>query len=122
MKYRINKALLADLPPPVARVVADWQAEHRKTYISIEDTAQFYVQEDARFHAINLATGASCQVRAGGEWAGVTNLMPGGRCALPANNVVVATGFFCGEPWLTIYHNSKCDGVTLPPGELTALN
>jgi len=104
MKMRINKALLSKLPPAIARIVSDFRERHHKSSISADRRSSFYIEEDARYTAFG-PDGRSMTVRASGEWAGVTALMPGSTCPLPENCCVVETGFFLGHAFLNIYEN-----------------
>ena len=76
MKIRINKALLSQLPPSIAAIVSDFRDRYHKSSISADRRSSFYIQEDARYTAFG-PDGRSMTVRAGGEWAGVTELTPG---------------------------------------------
>jgi hypothetical protein len=104
MKIRLNKQFLFSLPSALRVKIGDWSAAHGKRHISVNRATRFYIQEDARYTAYGPDL-RSMTVRAGGEWAGVTELMPGGECPLPPGCTVVATGFFLGHAWLTVYHN-----------------
>lgn len=106
MKIRLNKTTLAAMPAPVRDVVAEWRDRYRKSFIGFERASKFYIEEDARFTAFGPDL-RSMSVRAGGEWAGVTALMPGRDCPLPPGCTVVETGFFCGNPYLSIIHNPE---------------
>lgn len=106
IRIRLNKTTLAAMPAPVRDVVVAWRERYGRTFIGFERASKFYIQEDARFTAFGPDL-RSMTVRAGGEWAGVTNLMPGRHCPLPAGCTVVETGFFCGVPYLSIFHNPE---------------
>lgn len=106
MKHRITKGFLAQLPAEVAQQVFLWKAQYKKAFVSIEDRANVYAQEDAQYTAFNTATGKSMSVQAAGEFAGHTKLSPTAEIPLPVGCVLVASGFFCGLPWMTIYHNA----------------
>lgn len=105
MKIRLNKKTLAAMPAPIRLLVEDWQRQWRKAFISLNAVDKFYVDEDAKITAFSPDLSTSKTVRAAGEFAGFTELMPGQHCPLPPGCTAVASGFFCGHPWLTIYHN-----------------
>lgn len=109
MKYKLNKANLSKIPGPVRDLVAEWKARYRKSTISVERCTKVYVQEDARYTAFSPDLSASQTERAAGEWAGMTRLSPTAEITLPSGCTLVATGFFCGVPWLTLYHNDSPD-------------
>ena len=104
MKIRINKALLQKLPAPISAIVSEFRDRHHKTHISGDRRSSFYVQEDAAYTAFG-PDGRSLAVRAGGEWAGVTALLPGQTCPLPVGCVIVEQGFFLGHAFLNVYEN-----------------
>ena len=104
MKIRINKSLLSRLPAPIAAIVSEFRDRSHKTHISGDRRSSFYVTEDATYTAFG-PDGKSMTIRAGGEWAGVTALMPGHLCPLPQGCVIVEQGFFCGVPYLNVYEN-----------------
>jgi len=105
MKVRLNKATLAAMPEPIRAVVAEWRERYHKTTIGIEHCTSFYIEEDAHFTAFSPDLELTKSVRAGGEWAGATELRPGSRCPLPAGCTMIEEGLFCGVPYLTIFHN-----------------
>lgn len=109
MKYKLNKANLAKIPGPIRKMVEGWRLLYRKSTISVERCTKVYVQEDARYTAFSLDLSVSQTERAAGEWAGLTRLSPTAEIALPPGCTLVATGFFCGVPWLTLYHNDSPD-------------
>ena len=104
MKVKINKALLASLPTSIASIVAEFRATTRKSSISVDRRSSFWIQEDAKYTAFG-PDGRSITVRAGGEFAGVTDLLPGRECKLPENCLVIETGRFCGLAFLNVYEN-----------------
>ena len=104
MKIRINKATLAQMPAAIASIVSDFRDNEHKSSISVDRRSSFYIQEDARYTAFG-PDGRSMTVRAGGEWAGVTALMPGSNCPLPGNCCVIEIGRFLGHAFLNIYEN-----------------
>jgi hypothetical protein len=115
MKIRLTKKLLASLPDALRVKIGDWSAAHSKRHISVSAATRFYIHEDARYTAYGPDM-RSMTVRAGGEWAGFTDLMPGGEYPLPPGCTVVVTGFFQGLAWLTVHHNPA-----QAPAELASL-
>lgn len=105
MKIRLNKKTIAALPAEVRTLVLAWKEQWHKAAFAVKYASRFYVEEDARFTGFSADLKKSLSIRAAGEWAGLTELTPGSHCPLPPGCTMVATGFFCGEPWLTIYHN-----------------
>jgi hypothetical protein len=105
VKVRINKQLLADMPPQVRNIVTNWKARHRKSFINVNEAKQILPPEDATVTMINLATGAQKEQRVAGEFAGFTHLSPTAIIPLPPGCVCVCHGFFLGVPWLSIYQN-----------------
>jgi hypothetical protein len=103
MKIRLNKQTLSEMSPEVRAIVLAWKTKTRKTTISVETRPNFFIEEDARYTVINLATQESKSARAAGEWAGITGLLPGAECPLPVGVVVIETGYFLGVPFLNIY-------------------
>jgi len=105
MKLRINRDTLMALPAPVRSEVEEWKQRYRKAHFNLEAAERFTIEEDARYTAFSADMGRTVAARAAGEWAGASGLRPGASCDLPQGCTVVATGIFCGLPWLTIYHN-----------------
>jgi hypothetical protein len=106
MKISLNKQVMSDLKSmseDVASEVSVWKERHHKRHIRVERRAKVSFQEDMRYTAHNIMTGASVAARAAGEFAGMTDLRPGASMDLPENVVVVEEGFFCGVPVLTIF-------------------
>ena len=105
MKFRLNKQILADMPEQVRSVVQEWKNRHHKAFINVERSwpTGHLVQEDHHYVAINLLTGDSKEARAGGEWAGMGDFLPGSNVKIPYGCILIEHGFFCGHPHLTIY-------------------
>jgi hypothetical protein len=103
MKVRLNKKVLADMDPRVRALVVEWKNRWHKAFICVSERDGFYAEESARVTMINLATGRSHRESVAGEMAGMTRLSPTDKIPVPPGCVAVETGFFCGEPFLTIY-------------------
>ncbi len=108
-KQRINRAFLLGLPGPIREIVEDWQATYRKAIITMTDCTSLYIEEDAKYTAFSPNMAKQLTVRAAGEFNGMSQLRPGASCPLPPRCVMVASGFFCGVPWLTIYRGRSED-------------
>lgn len=109
MKIRLNKKTLAALPIQLRPMVEEWRARWGKSAIAVNYRDKFYIEEDAKYTAFSADLSDVKTVRAGGEWNGVSLLVPGSDCPLPIGCTVLVTGLFQGEPWLTIYHNPAGD-------------
>jgi hypothetical protein len=103
MRHRINKALLADMPPGVREIVLTWRDRYGKAHVSVENCPSFYAAEDSRVTMMNLLTGRVQSARTAGEFAGFTKLSPCAAIPVPEGVVAIEEGFFCGHPFLTIY-------------------
>lgn len=119
MKVRINKKLLADMPPQVRELVEEWRGRWRKSFINVVNCDRFTPGEDAKVTVVNLLEGSQQTERVAGEFAGFTRLSPCDPVPLPAGCVAVATGFFCGHPWLTVYQSTQVVGAKLRLGGTT---
>ena len=42
MKLRLNNQTLSQMPEQVRAIVADWKAQYRKAFITVENTDGFY--------------------------------------------------------------------------------
>jgi hypothetical protein len=115
VKINLNKKVLGQMDERVATLVSEWAARYHKRAISVQDRDSLYVPEDARVTLLNLATGASGQAQAAGDFAGMTSLSPNARVPLPVGVVAVVTGFFCGVPFCEI-----TQGTGTPSRSLTA--
>jgi hypothetical protein len=107
MKLRLNKKVLAEMPEPVRRLVVEWRDKWHKSAINVVNKPEFYAQEDAKVVMINLITGAQLTQRVAGEFAGMTKLSPTATVPVPEGCVAVVSGFFLGNPWMTIYQGGK---------------
>lgn len=116
MKINLNKAVLKQMDERVAAIVSEWAARYHKRSISVQDRDFLYVPEDARVTLLNLATGASGQAQAAGDFAGMTSLSPCARVPLPVGVVAVVTGFFCGVPFLEIVQGTGTPSRILASG------
>ena len=128
MKLRLNKQVLAQMPPPVRALVVEWRNRWHKTCISVCTRTEVPAEEDAKVTLINLLTDRQQTERVAGEWAGMTRLSPTANIPLPEHCVAVVTGIFLGHPWLTIYQGKpgvvgaiedaplKLEGRMLPTG------
>lgn len=106
MKVRLSIPILRDMPDAVRTRVIEWKARYKKAFIHVETVPKFYPGEDDRVTLINLSTGAEGSAQVAGEFAGLTALSPTAEIPLPVGVVAVVTGFFCGEPHLTVYQGS----------------
>jgi len=95
------------MPDQVRALVTEWRDRWHKACISVKTVTEFHADEDAKVTVFNLLTGASKSARVAGEFAGMTSLSPCATIPLPEGCVAVASGFFCGHPWLTVYQGSK---------------
>lgn len=95
------------MPPAVREIVLDWKARWKKAFISVRDVSEFTPGEDAKVTIINLVTGQRQTERVAGEFAGFTKLNPCDPIPLFEGTVAVASGFFCGHPWLTVYQGTR---------------
>jgi hypothetical protein len=112
MKVRLNKNVLSDMPEPVRVIVQEWRDRYRKVHVSVVNCDRFMPSEDSKVAVINLFTGNSLTVRTAGDFAGMTKLSPCAVVPLPEGCVAVETGFFMGQPWLSIYQSGLTKAVS----------
>lgn len=93
------------MPAPIAEVVAEWKSQYRKAFLRYNDDGRIFVEEDAKYTVFNADCTKRADARGAGEFAGFEGMQPGSSFNLPVGCVVIATGFFCGMPWMKLTTN-----------------